>query len=590
MENSVVSPHGAANNVYDVFDATASETTTDDSTSSSMRKISAGCRIPPAIPEGRDEPEDDAVDKDLAKNVAKAVLGVEEAAREDNDSSESSSVDSQGNLRKTSTLAKAASFLQMEKARGREPSMHSISPASPLENRGNKSIPTFYETIQAYAHREREQEEADENEAANDHLLLEGVPISQAQLKLMGVNSRHELRAQFDKILAQREKQKWRTGPVQEQPGPAVGKASLEAMVDAILRRQNRPGSKIEMSRVSSLAKREPEDKRKKAALMRPDDERNCTFAPRTKTRKSIETMRQCGYDFVDKGGNDENRHAFCAEAFVERLSRTDKHRRQKLEHMRGKSAYELKFDKKRCPRCGAVQSYDEVVDKRKKCQECGIEYRVPRPKGSEGLERWLSQQAERERESQHRRRQAEHRDIARPTIHCNLSHNRALRAKVDAEIGSAFLERVSRDIEKRKREALAREQRKVQQAVAKPPPPPPPKKNRSCDTPAATFPAPPKVTPLISKWEDDLEEYVRRASITRQRRIESDRQRSAGVWHNKSKRGSSRQGTTALDHTRPRASAKNCRRRTEKDRSSPDLSRQASIDLAKFDELLLYS
>jgi hypothetical protein len=45
----------------------------------------------------------------------------------------------------------------------------------------------------------------------------------------------------------------------------------------------------------------------------------------------------------------------------------------------RGEEAYKTVLDKRQCPQCTAVQSYDEVKEKRKLCANCNVEYQRPR-------------------------------------------------------------------------------------------------------------------------------------------------------------------------------------------------------------------
>ena len=51
--------------------------------------------------------------------------------------------------------------------------------------------------------------------------------------------------------------------------------------------------------------------------------------------------------------------------------------RRDKLDRLRGRQLYESSnSSKKQCPRCLSFQSYDEVIEKRKKCVNCNLEYK----------------------------------------------------------------------------------------------------------------------------------------------------------------------------------------------------------------------
>ena len=65
---------------------------------------------------------------------------------------------------------------------------------------------------------------------------------------------------------------------------------------------------------------------------------------------------------------------------FTIRMEAKERSRRQKLERKRGEKEYEQMIDKKVCPKCGAIQSYDEVVSRRNKCKKsgCNCLYRKP--------------------------------------------------------------------------------------------------------------------------------------------------------------------------------------------------------------------
>lgn len=465
---------------------------------------------------------------------------------DDDTSSGASTLDSQGKMRRNSTLARATSFVQMERARGRVPSVREEAPEcspAPEVDLPTEATPS-------------ESDVAQPDSPATS--FLAGVAITEAQMRLMGVSSRAELRAQFNEVLASRE----RGGrpAAGERPGPAVGRATLEAIVDAALEKKHRRDV-IALRRVDELADR---PSTRKPRLMTPDDERNCTFAPRTKSRKSLEIMKQCGYDFARTADRAPD-----PDAFVERLSRSEKQRRRKLEHARGQAEYTLRLNKKKCPRCGATQTYDEVVEKRRKCQECGVAYRVPRPKG--GFDDFLEAQADRERRRRQNRADAQAAQLECRTCRPegpDLSYKRALRAKVDAEAGK-FLERVARDLNKRRQLMRDCERRKDEQ----PPLPPPPQYTRRANKPhVATFPPGPRVAPVISKWEDDLEEYIRRASTKRQHEADRKRELVASAARRRAEKL-----TSHATKVQSRKAA------TTGYLASPN----TSVDLDKFDELL---
>lgn len=89
------------------------------------------------------------------------------------------------------------------------------------------------------------------------------------------------------------------------------------------------------------------------------DDQKNCTFRPKTARARSREAAEEDSkkFDFLDR---------------QEAMERT---RKQQLEFNRGKAEYDARIDKRVCPQCGSKQSYDEVKEKRKKCPNCRVEY-----------------------------------------------------------------------------------------------------------------------------------------------------------------------------------------------------------------------
>lgn len=108
------------------------------------------------------------------------------------------------------------------------------------------------------------------------------------------------------------------------------------------------------------------EKKSSKLRFASEDDEKNCTFNAARKTRGE----QKRGDESKENGTSD----------FTIRMEARERSRRQKLERKRGEKAYESIIDKKQCPNCGAVQSYDEVVSRRNKCKKsgCNLLYRKP--------------------------------------------------------------------------------------------------------------------------------------------------------------------------------------------------------------------
>ncbi|CAK4080087.1 unnamed protein product [Aphanomyces euteiches] len=105
-----------------------------------------------------------------------------------------------------------------------------------------------------------------------------------------------------------------------------------------------------------------------------------------------------CGYDFVNKADDDE---ASNGKGFLERMEAAEFNRRKRLETTRGEEDYNLRQNKKQCPKCGMIQSYAEFRDKKKRCTFCGVLFALPKAWGdisSTFLERMEQLALERER------------------------------------------------------------------------------------------------------------------------------------------------------------------------------------------------
>lgn len=403
--------------------------------------------------------------------------------------STTSSADSRGLMRSTSTLARAASFMQMEKARGRVPSLVRQQGALPVEAATFENMPPTPKKTSP-----RVEEGEDEDASLFLSSSSGGLLVSEAQMKLFGVSNVKELRSEFFKVLDKGAPN--RKGL--EQTGPAVGRPCIEAIVGLSQKKKKT----IDMSRVDELATAAKPSLKK--------GRKQYDFKPRTMTEKKLETMRQCGYEFVDR--IQESREG----DFVDRVSRVEKQRRARLERARGQAEYELRVDKKVCPQCGATQTYDEVITKKKRCQHCGVEYRVPRPRGSKGLSAWLDEQTNRDIKRKEAERQAQ-RKYDRPR-RGNPHHAPSSKTQRQQQHDD-FLARLTADLEKR----AARKKSQPDQQEQKLPPPPPYERQRRrrqhvAENKISAPASPPKKSaPIVSKWEDDLEEYIRRTSTSQQ-------------------------------------------------------------------------
>ncbi|DBA04832.1 TPA: hypothetical protein N0F65_004469 [Lagenidium giganteum] len=109
------------------------------------------------------------------------------------------------------------------------------------------------------------------------------------------------------------------------------------------------------------------------------DDAKHCRF--RTKSKKKNKGS---------SGGFDDD----ATESFIARMEAAERNRQKKLALTRGENHYQGRQDKKYCPKCDIPQSYSELRDKKKRCQMCGSEFRVPTAWGDIG-QGFISRQEE---------------------------------------------------------------------------------------------------------------------------------------------------------------------------------------------------
>jgi len=111
----------------------------------------------------------------------------------------------------------------------------------------------------------------------------------------------------------------------------------------------------------------ENKNRRRNRLYAREDDRVNCTFRPRTRRDPANET--------ASRGANDDRAND-TKDDVIGRCIAAAKNREKELERKRNERDYALVQDKKRCPECGRVQSFDEVDQKRKRCPVCSVEYK----------------------------------------------------------------------------------------------------------------------------------------------------------------------------------------------------------------------
>lgn len=99
------------------------------------------------------------------------------------------------------------------------------------------------------------------------------------------------------------------------------------------------------------------------------DDAKNCTFTPRTNEAKKKKQQQK---DDRDSREEEKDSHS---QSFLLRQEANERKRLNEMLFQKGKQEYEARVDKKQCPSCHAVQSYDEVKEKRKNCPNCRKPY-----------------------------------------------------------------------------------------------------------------------------------------------------------------------------------------------------------------------
>ena len=95
------------------------------------------------------------------------------------------------------------------------------------------------------------------------------------------------------------------------------------------------------------------------------DDAKECTFKPAIVKKNAL-----------NEGGDDGEKKPD-SRTFMDRMESKENERRKKLSESIGKKSYDAILDKKFCPNCGAKQSYDQIINKVKKCEDCGLAYKA---------------------------------------------------------------------------------------------------------------------------------------------------------------------------------------------------------------------
>lgn len=144
---------------------------------------------------------------------------------------------------------------------------------------------------------------------------------------------------------------------------------SASNIIDAKIQQQKRATKKIDM--LTKPVYNEPTIAEKKVdrtlvyALY--DDAKECTFKPQVKSNTNLQNN--------DSNNDAKSDGKDSIAVFLERQAVKEIDRWSKIDHKKGMSDYDAILDKKYCPLCGVVQTYDQVINKEKKCINCRVEY-----------------------------------------------------------------------------------------------------------------------------------------------------------------------------------------------------------------------
>jgi hypothetical protein len=117
----------------------------------------------------------------------------------------------------------------------------------------------------------------------------------------------------------------------------------------------------------------------------REGDRSNCTFCP-TITKHMAEGASKARNDNSDDsdgeqgGGRRGDKGGARKDPLAAFVARTDKALRvMRVSQQRriDEKAYSARMDKRICPSCGSAQSFDELVSRKKECQNCNVEFRA---------------------------------------------------------------------------------------------------------------------------------------------------------------------------------------------------------------------
>ncbi len=149
-------------------------------------------------------------------------------------------------------------------------------------------------------------------------------------------------------------------------------------------------------------------------------------------------------YDTTDECLEDDNE-------FLDRMETMEKRRREKLNRAVAEVLYQAQVNKKRCPNCGTIQSFDEMMDGRNECANDRCKnyiYQYPAYFILSNFEKRMQRSSN--RRAQVLNKIEEERRISLSQTHEKSRLQQHLLNKI-SEGGNDFITRMKKDVEKRK-------------------------------------------------------------------------------------------------------------------------------------------
>jgi len=150
--------------------------------------------------------------------------------------------------------------------------------------------------------------------------------------------------------------------------------------------------AKQQLKRIHNLTHVKPKD----LSYIRSDDDIESTFKP-ARSAEAQNAMRNpaCGYDFVDRLAAQENGFLERAAAGAQKGGKSSKVVKDQAE-----ADYIASNDKLGCPQCKALQSFEEMWDKKRKCNVCDLRFVKINVSSGAGFERRMKMAEEKRQEN----------------------------------------------------------------------------------------------------------------------------------------------------------------------------------------------